>query len=166
MQTIDDILPKLSNVKVMSTIDMRQAFWMLRLDRASSLLTTFETPFGRFVWRRLPMGLNVSPELFAARIQAALSGLEGVYCIADDLLITGKGADMVAATRDHNDNLVQLFERCRQQGIKLNRDKFKFNRQTVTFMGHDLTPEGIKPSQSKIDAIQQMPIPEDKAAVQ
>ena len=107
------------------------------------------------------MGLNVSPELFAASIQAVLSGLEGMYCIADDLLITVKGEDMVAATSDHNDNLIQLFERCRQQGIK-----FKFNRQTVTFMGHDLTPEDINPSQSKIDVIQQMPIPEDKAAVQ
>ena len=81
MQTIDDILPKLANVKVMTTIDIRQAFWMLQLDKESSTLTTFETPFGRFRWLRLPMGLKVSPEIFAARIQAALSGLQGVIAL-------------------------------------------------------------------------------------
>jgi len=81
MQTIDDILPKLTNVKVISTVDIKQAFWMLQIDRESSMLTTFETPYGRYRWLRLPMGLKVSPEVFAARIQAALAGLKGVYAI-------------------------------------------------------------------------------------
>jgi len=58
MQTIDDILPKLTNVKVISTVDIKQAFWMLQIDRESlSTLTTFETPYGRYRWLRLPMGL-------------------------------------------------------------------------------------------------------------
>ena len=61
MQTIDDILPNMTNVKVMTTVDMRQAFWMLKLDNESSKLTTFETPYGRYRWLRLPMGLSVCP---------------------------------------------------------------------------------------------------------
>lgn len=166
MQTIDDILPKLANVKVMSTVDMRQAFWMLKLDKESSMLTTFETPFGRYRWLRLAMGLKVSPEIFASRIQAALSGLTGVYCIADDILITGSGDDAQSATRDHDANVTALLDRCRQKGIKLNRDKLKLNRQSVTFMGHELTPTGLMPSKSKIEAIVNMPIPEDRAALQ
>ena len=51
----------MTNVKVMTTVDMRQAFWMLKLDNESSKLTTFETPYGRYRWLRLPMGLSVSP---------------------------------------------------------------------------------------------------------
>ena len=81
------ILPNMTNDKVMTTVDMRQAFWMLKLDNESSMLTTFETPYGRYRWLRLPIGLSVSPEIFASRIQAALSGLRGVYCIADDILV-------------------------------------------------------------------------------
>lgn len=106
MQTIDDVLPNLNNVKVMSTVDMRQAFWMLKLDRESSMLTTFETPFGRYRWLRLPMGLSVSPEIFASRIQAALSGLKGVHCIADDILVTDAGDDVTSAMRDHDANML------------------------------------------------------------
>ena len=48
MQTIDDILPNLNNVKVMSTVDIRQAFRMLKLDKELSIITSFETPFGRY----------------------------------------------------------------------------------------------------------------------
>jgi len=106
----------------MSTVDIRQAFWMLKLDKESSMITTFETPFGRYRWLRLAMGLSLSPEIFASRIQAALSGLKGVYCIADDILVTGAGDDVAAATRDHDANLLALFDRCRQKGIKLNKD--------------------------------------------
>ena len=53
MQTIDDVLPKLSQAKVFSTVDAANAFWHLRLDEESSKLTTYETPFGKFRWLRL-----------------------------------------------------------------------------------------------------------------
>jgi len=166
MQTIDDILPQLANVKVMSTVDIKQAFWMLQLDHESSMLTTFETPYGRYRWLRLPMGTKVSPEIFAARIQAALAGLNGVHVIADDLLITGCGSDTESATRDHDKNVLALLERCRQQGIKLNKDKLSMNRKSVMFMGHVLTSEGLKPDKRKVEAIVRMPRPENKAALQ
>ena len=112
------------------------------------------------------MGLSASPEIFAARIQAALSGLKGVYCIADDILVTGSGDDVSTATRDHDANLIALLDRCRQKGVKLNKDKLKLNRQSVTYMGHVLTPEGLKPDKRKLDAILSMPRPENKAALQ
>jgi len=91
------------------------------------------------------MGLSVSPEIFAARIQAALSGLTGVYCIADDVLVTGSGHDMSSATRDHDENLIALLDRCREKGVKLNKEKLKSNRQSVTYMDHVLTPDGLNP---------------------
>lgn len=167
MQTIDDVLPNLNNVKVMSTVDMRQAFWMLKLDRESSMLTTFETPFGRYRWLRLPMGLSVSPEIFASRIQAALSGLKGVHCIADDILVTGAGDDVTSAMRDHDANMLALLERCRQKGIKLNKQKFDMHRsESVSFMGFRLTPQGLAVDTRKTDAIMNMPRPENRAALQ
>jgi hypothetical protein len=46
MPTIDDVLPKLSNAKILSTSDAKSAFWHLKLDEPSSYLTTFESPFG------------------------------------------------------------------------------------------------------------------------
>jgi len=100
------------------------------------------------------------------RAVAALSWLKGVYCIADDILITGSGDDVSSATRDHDANFIALLDRCRQKGIKLNKDKLKMNRQSVNFIGHVLSPEGLKPGSRKVDAIRNMPQPENRAALQ
>lgn len=86
--TLDDILHKLSGVKVFSTVDCQNAFNMLALDEESSFLCTLDTPYGRYRYRRLPYKLCVPSEIFQSRILAALSGLKGVFCIADDSLIT------------------------------------------------------------------------------
>jgi len=149
----------LNNVKVMSTVDIRQAFWMLKLDKESSMITTFETPFGRYRWLGLAMGLSVSHEIFASRIQAALSGLKGVYCIADDILVTGAGDDV------HDANLLALFDRCRQKGIKLNKEKLSMNKPETMFMGFRLTPHGLATDTRKTDTIINMPRPQNKAAL-
>mgnify|MGYP000356223970 CR=1 FL=1 len=60
--TIDEILPELSRAKVFSTVDAKNGFWHVELDDDSSCLPTFNSPFGRFRWLRLPFGLCTAPE--------------------------------------------------------------------------------------------------------
>ena len=51
---IDDLLPNLAKAKVFTVLDAKDGFWQVKLDEASSYLTTFATPFGRFRWKRMP----------------------------------------------------------------------------------------------------------------
>lgn len=166
MPTIDDVLPKLNNAKVFSLVDVKSAFWTLKLDEESSYLTTFETPFGRFRWLRMAYGLSPAPEIFQSRIHEALSGLQGVHCIADDILVSGSGDSLAAAERDHDKNLIALLERCRQKGLKLNKSKLSLNRKETRYMGHLLTSSGLRADDRKVEAVLKMPIPEDKKALQ
>ncbi|XP_062507651.1 uncharacterized protein K02A2.6-like [Corticium candelabrum] len=91
MHTIDDLLPELSQAKMFSVCDVSNGFWHVKLDEESSLLTTFETPFGRYKWKRMPFGISPAPEVFQRRLDEALDGMPGVHTIADDILITGVG---------------------------------------------------------------------------
>jgi hypothetical protein len=168
MTTIDDVLPKLANVKVFSTVDVKSAFWTLKLDEPSSFLTTFETPFGRFRWLRCPYGISPAPEIFAARLHEAILGLQGIHCIADDMLITGSGETEAEAEIDHDRNLLALLDRCRERGIKLNKSKIKLKSSTsIPWMGHLITTQGLKPDPRKVEAIVKMPEPrDDKKALQ
>lgn len=50
----------------------------------------FRTPFGRYCWKRLPFELSVSQDLFQAKTDQILKGLEGVASIANDIVIYGK----------------------------------------------------------------------------
>ena len=48
LPVFDDVLPKLNDAKVFSKLDVREAYWHVRLDEESSKLTTMITPFGRY----------------------------------------------------------------------------------------------------------------------
>ncbi|KAK7901627.1 hypothetical protein WMY93_018396 [Mugilogobius chulae] len=166
LPTIDDILPELANAKVFTVCDVKHGFWHVRLDEESSYLTTFATPFGRYRWLRMPMGISPAPEVFQRKLMQALEGLPGVYVIADDVLITGEGDTLERANVNHNENLRRFLQRCRQKDIKLNADKFKLRKQSVPYIGHLLTAEGLRIDPEKVRAIRELPQPTDIKGVQ
>ena len=53
LPTIEDMATQLHGAKVFSVLDVRKGFWHVELDEESSLLTTFNTPFGRCQWKRI-----------------------------------------------------------------------------------------------------------------
>ena len=63
--------------------------WVLAA-RNSRLLTTFITPFGRYCFHKLPLGITSAPELFQRCMSSVLNGLSCVVCLMDDVLVFGK----------------------------------------------------------------------------
>ncbi|XP_039451539.1 uncharacterized protein K02A2.6-like [Culex pipiens pallens] len=157
--TLDEILPELGQAKVFSTVDARKGFWHVVLDEQSSKLTSFWTPFGRYRWLRLPFGISPAPEIFQSKLQGIVQGLNGVECIADDVLVYGRGATMEEALRDHNANLKNLLSRLKLNHVKLNNSKLKLCETSVKFYGHVLTTEGLQPDHTKISTIKHYPVP-------
>jgi len=109
--------------------------------------------------------VSPAPELFQARLHAAVNGLKGVASVADDFICVGVGETEAEATLDHNRNLRALLNRCRVSGIKLNKNKVKINRPKISFCGHELTRVGVLPDQRKVDAILNMPPSSDRQGV-
>ena len=58
--TLEDIIPKMSGVKYFSTLDANCGYWNVRLDEQSSSLTTFNSPYVRYRFKRMPFGLKMS----------------------------------------------------------------------------------------------------------
>jgi len=85
---IEDILPELADVKVFSKADLKDGFLQIQLDQESSKLTTLQTPWGRYRYLRMPFGISSAPECFQRNLDQNLEGLEGIYKVADDILIT------------------------------------------------------------------------------
>lgn len=58
-----------SNITVVEkVIDLKSGFWHMELDEPSSKLTTFNSPIGRFRFKRLCFGINCAPEMFMAEM--------------------------------------------------------------------------------------------------
>ena len=163
---IEDILPELSKAKVFSKFDLKSGYLHCELDEQSSLLTTMNTPFGRYRWKRLPFGLKVSSEIFQKKLQQALEGLEGIECVADDIIVFGVGDTKEDAEANHDTRLKALLQRCREQGITLNRKKSVVKTTSMTFLGHVVTDHGLKPDPKKVQAILELPTPTNSAEVQ
>lgn len=162
---IDDILPELSQAKVFSVFNVKIGFWHVELDKESSRLTCFNTPFGQYQCLRMPFGLAPAPEKFQRRQQQVLEGIPGVLTIHEDILLYGGGDTYEKASRDHDVQLYKLMMPCREQNIKLNKDKMKLPLDQVPYIGHLLTSQGLKPDPEKVKAIIEMPKLQDVAGV-
>ena len=63
-RTIENLIPELHTAKYFTIINMKYGFWQVALDKASSLPTTLNTPYGRFCFTRMSFGLNVAGGAF------------------------------------------------------------------------------------------------------
>jgi hypothetical protein len=74
---LGDIAPKMQGATVFSTLDATSGFFQVPLKKECEKLTTFITPFGRFCFQRVPMGISLGPEVFQTKMKETLEGLEG-----------------------------------------------------------------------------------------
>ena len=86
---------------------MKCRYWQVILDKESSLLTTFNRPYGRFCFTRMPLGLNVLGDAFQWKLDEVFSGLQGVTGIVDDMFIYGRTEE------EHDQNLTNFLNRKR-----------------------------------------------------
>ena len=160
LPTLEDVPSELSKAKVFSICDLKSGYLHGELDHSSSLLATFATPFGRYRWLRLPFVVKVISEIFQKRLHQALEGLEGVCCsIHDDVIIWGR------TDGEHGVRVRTFLKCCVDEGITLSKEKCRFDLNKIPFMGHVLTSDGLKPDRSKVEAVQKVAPPQDKAAV-
>ena len=161
MPTIEEIDTRLHGAKVFSVFDASNGFWQVELDKESSFLTTFNTPFGRYRWKRMPFGIKSAPEIWQRKMREHIEGLKGVEVIADDFVIVGFANTPTEWQADHDRNIRAFLERCREGNLKLIKNKARLRQDEVPFIGHILTPQGLKPDPCKVKAIVDMPEPTD-----
>ena len=78
MPTVEEIMFQMSGATIFSKLDASAGYWQVKIDETSSDLLAFNTPFGRFKFKRLPFGVHCASEVFSKRISEILDGLEGV----------------------------------------------------------------------------------------
>lgn len=160
MKTVEEVAAKVSTAKMYSVLDASNGYWQIKLSKDSQKYTTFNTPFGRYKYLRLPFGISSSSEVFQRTVSQILENIEGCEVIADDILIWGKDK------QEHNERLCTVLERIRQANMKLNKAKCKIGLSEVAYVGHTFGPDGLKPSSEKIRAILEIPEPKNKTELQ
>ena len=154
--TAENIIAKLAGKKVFSVVDMKDGFWQIPLSNKSANLCTFNTPFGRYRFLRLPFGICSAPEVFQKSNEQLFGDIDNVQIYFDDLIIAG------TTTEEHDTALSRVFERARKVGIKFNKEKFQFRVPEVKYVGRRISGQGVCADESHIRPILEMQIPNNK----
>ncbi|KAK7912339.1 hypothetical protein WMY93_012550 [Mugilogobius chulae] len=156
---IEDILSELRGAVLFSTLDLKSAYHQLTLHEESRGLTAFITHEGLYQYCRVPYGLSSAPAAFQKMMTQILSGLNGVQCYLDDIIIYG------SSEAEHEANLRAVLCRINDAGLKLNVDKCHIRQTTLSFLGQKIGPEGLLPDDSHVAAILNAPPPSDPATL-
>jgi len=158
--TTEELNHKFAQAQYFTKLDAKAGYWSIKLDPDSQKLTTFQTPFGRFCFQRLPFGLSVSQDLFQLEMDRIIEKCPGACGIADDVVVYG------ATEQEHDENLINFMNVAREHGLKLNSSKCEVKKRQVTFFGNIYSNKGMRPDPKKVADLRAMPAPTNRAEVQ
>ena len=95
----------------------------------------------------MPFGISSAPQHFQCRMNKILSGLPGVLCLIDNILVYG------SSIQEHDNRLEATLNRIHSAGITLNKAKCEFGKETIKFLGHVINSNGISADPQKIEVI-------------
>ncbi len=144
---IQDVLLRRSGYRYLTKIDLSMQYYTFMLDEESRPLTTIATPFGLYRYLRLPMGVSQSPDIAQEIMEKVLAGIDDIEIYLDDIAVFSKTYEQ------HLSTLSAVFARLEESGFAVNPLKCEWAVQETDFLGHWLTPTGLKPWKKKIDAI-------------
>lgn len=158
---IDDTLSALAGSAWFSTLDLKSGYWQVAIDPKDKEKTAFSTGSGLYQFTVMPFGLCNAPATFERLMELVLRGLTWKTCLVylDDILVMG------GTFEEHLSNLREVFRRLRNAHLTLNPKKCSLFRKEVKFLGHVISPEGIRTDPEKIEAVRDWPRPADKHEV-
>ncbi len=160
MKNIEEIAARMPNATTFSVLDARSGFWQLKLDDQSAKLCTFNTPFGRYMFKRLPFGISSAQDVFQAAMSDIFEDIDGVEVVVDDILVWG------STIEEHDTRLEQVLQRAQERNLKLNKDKSQIRLKEISYIGHIFSHEGVRPDPKKVQAITQLHAPKNKEQLQ
>ena len=93
--------------------------------------------------------------LFQRTMENLLQGLKHVCVYLDDILVTG------SSEREHLNNLAEVLKRLESAGMRLKRSRCEFMLPSVEYLGHKISDKGLQPTEGKIRAIVEAPVPQN-----
>eukprot|EP00969_Alexandrium_andersonii_P130884 5787824-Alexandrium_andersonii.AAC.1 len=104
-------------------------YYHLRLDPATMEICTIVFPWGLYRYKRLPMGVACSPDIFQAKMNSLFQDLEYVRAYIDDLLLISSDT-----FEDHLEKLDTVLQRMRDAGLQVNAAKSNFAAKEIEYL--------------------------------
>lgn len=155
-----DFSKYLSNCAIFSKIDLVKSYHQIAVRAEDVCKTAVSTPFGSFEYLRMPFGLRNAAQTFQRVVDVVTRGLDGIFAYVDDILVASANA------ADHEKHLRALFQRLSEYNLTINREKSQLGVASLSFLGHFIDEQGLRPLQERVEAIAAIRVPRTVKEVQ
>ena len=158
MPNLLDTIYSAHDINYFTKLDLIKAYHQIPIDEDSREYTAFSTTHNQYQFKRLSFGLRNSGIQFQKNMQEILAefGLNKVIVYIDDILILGKDFE------EHLELVRKVLTTLAMHGIKVKVSKCEFFKQKVTFLGHEISKDGIQKSPEFIEKVKNYPKPTNK----
>jgi hypothetical protein len=155
---MDHVLEKVVGANRISMIDGFSGYNQIVVHEDDREKTVFTTPWGTFMYDKMPFGLMNAGATFQRAMDIMFVGERDKFVVIylDDLMVFSN------SDAEHLLHLRQTFEKCRKFGLSLNPKKSHFAMQEGKILGHIVSKEGIKVDPKRVEAIDMINIPRNR----
>ena len=160
LPNISDVTSYLEGAKIFSKLDLTKGYYQIPMAPKDIPKTAVTTPFGTFTFNYSCFGLKNAGATFQRTMDRILGDLSFCTVYIDDILVFSR------SVKEHLEHLKIILQRLREYGFILHPHKCILAQDNVEFLGHNISPEGVKPTQHKVDAIHRYPAPQSIKSLQ
>jgi hypothetical protein len=131
-------LRKLSVFKYATAIDLRMGYYHIPLDLEAQKVCTTILPWGKYQYKRLPMGVKTSPDIFQRIMYELLGEIPNIQAYLDYILITSN-----ETFEEHAAIMETVLERLQKANFRANLKKCYFGESKIDYLGYEITKDGI-----------------------
>ena len=149
LPNMQDVIDQLQGAKVFSTIDLRSGYWQIKIAPEDVHKTAFNTVFGSYEFLVMPFGLTSAPSTFQRAVNSIFGEAQGKFVLTylDDFIVFSNTFE------EHERHLRFVLDKLREHQLYAKLSKCEFFKDSVAFLGHVVTVNGVKMDPRKIEAI-------------
>jgi hypothetical protein len=159
---MEHILQKVSGSKVMSFIDGFSRYNQIVVHLDDREKTAFTTPWGMFMYEKMPFRWMNAGETFQRVMGIAFVGEKEKFV----LIYLDEITAFSSSHEDHLQHLRKTFLKCRRYGISLNHKKSTFSLKEGKLLGHIVSFNGVRIDPKRVEAIKTLSLPRSKKDIQ
>lgn len=159
---IPELVDRLGKARYFSKIDLRNAYYQVRIREGDEWKTAFRTRYGHFEYRVMPFGLTNAPATFQHLVNTTFTDMLDTCVVAylDDILIYSETLEQ------HQSHIRQVLARLRKARLYARPKKCSFYARSVEFLGFIIDADGVRMDPEKLESIRSWPVPNSVRDVQ
>lgn len=160
---IEDQIDRLKHARLFTSLDLKNGFLHVKVNKSSQKYTSFVTPYGQFEFTHMPFGLCTAPSVFQRFINDVFQDfiLDGTaLAYLDDLILPSKTEEEALY------KLEKVFKRAEEYGLEFNWKKCQFMKKEICYLGYIIREGEISPSKEKVAAVANFQVPKNIKTLQ